>query len=64
MRIIIIVFGLLTTFAGVWPILVERGFAPLNLLFIPASGTFYYGMVTAIGLLTLLYGLKKSYHYT
>lgn len=60
MKLPVFLIGLVTTFLGAAPILAENKYLPEALSFIPISGGSYYGLIIAIGLLTVLYGLSKG----
>jgi len=55
MKIMIVIIGLLTIFAGILPFLGSFGILPAG---IPTSGPFYSGIIILIGIIGFLYANK------
>ena len=60
MKFPIFLIGLVTTFIGALPIIVENKLLPESLSFLPTSGMSYSILVILIGVLTILYGFSKG----
>lgn len=60
MKLVLSLIGVLVMLAGAWPILNESNLIPEAWKIIPSTGMVYQGIIMLIGLVTLLYGLKKG----
>lgn len=63
MRVIITIIGLLTILGGLWPLIKDQNWIPVSLQFIPSAGIAYQLIIVGIGVLGVLYGLRKRRHY-
>ena len=57
MKFMITLVGLLTVFGGLLPFLSEMQFIPE---YIPVSGPGYQGIIIALGVLGVIYGLRQQ----
>jgi len=57
MKIMIVIIGILTIFAGILPFLDSFGILPAG---VPSSGPFYSGVIILIGIIGVLYGIKSK----
>lgn len=60
MKIIVFLLGMLVVAGGAWPVLVESVLIPESWKIVPASGLAYQAIIVVIGVLTLVYALKKE----
>ena len=63
LRIILVFIGLLTVMGGLLPILKQYNILQEYLGFIPVTGPIYQGIIIAIGVFAILYGLKTHGTY-
>ena len=60
MKIVLFIFGLITSLIGLIPFLTQRNLLPSFLNFFPTSGIAYSVIVLAIGVLEIIVAIRKS----
>tara|TARA_B100001971_G_C17999468_1_gene436510 strand:+ start:487 stop:681 length:195 start_codon:yes stop_codon:yes gene_type:complete len=60
MKLMITFVGILTVLGGAWPLIVDYDFIPKILKIIPSSGPNYQFVIIVIGVLAVLYGIRKD----
>ena len=61
MKIIVSLLGLLTIMVGLWPMVKTSELVPVALGIVPGEGPVYPLMIITVGVLGLLYGLKREH---
>ncbi len=59
LKIELFLFGIVTFFVGLYPLLGQRGYLPESLSFLPLEGTGYFMIVLLLGFFALFLGVRQ-----